>query len=257
MIEIKNITSGYEEGRGASILQDLTAVFPDGKLTVIIGQNGSGKSTLLRAVMGFLPVKTGEIFHNGEELKTLSERDVAKRTAFLPQSRPVPQIRVREMVMHGRFPYLSFPRQYSSLDRQITSQALKDADAAELERRNMTELSGGQRQKVYLAMALAQQTRNILLDEPTTYLDIRHQYETMKLCRRIASEGGCVAAVLHDLSMAFHFADRLLVLENGVIRMQGTPDEVYESGIVKNVFGVELMKITPPDRSVVYCTCEI
>lgn len=254
MIELKQITSGYEAGHQDRILQDISVVFRDGELTVIIGPNGSGKSTLLRSVMGFLPIESGSVTHDGRDLSELTERDIARRTAFLPQSRPVPQIRVREMVLHGRFPYLSFPRQYSSKDRQIVSEALRRADAADLERHSMSELSGGQRQKVYIAMALAQETQNILFDEPTTYLDIRHQYETMQMCRKIVEEGRCAVAVLHDLSMAFQFADRLIVLQNGRIRMQGTPEDVFAAGIIKEVFGVELLKLTAAEGQQIFVT---
>lgn len=254
MIEIRQLTAGYEQGKDGSILQDISTVFPDRELTVIIGPNGSGKSTLLRSVMGFLGIEQGEVLHSGMQLSRMSEREVALRTAFLPQSRPVPQIRVREMVLHGRFPYLSFPRQYSSKDRQIVKQALQDADALDLEYYPMEELSGGQRQKVYIAMALAQDTGNILLDEPTTYLDIRHQYETMQLCKRIAAEGRCVVMVLHELSLAFTYADRILVLEKGKIRMQGTPREICDAGIIEEVFGVELVQLSAPKGGQVYVT---
>jgi len=242
MIEITNVTVGYEDAAGVPALADLSAVFPDQKLTVIIGPNGSGKSTLLRTIMRFLPVTSGTIRHNGIELSEMSERDIARKTAYLPQSRPIPQIRVKEMVLHGRFPYLSFPRQYSQHDRDIVKQSLREADAAELEKQYMNEISGGQRQKVYIAMALAQQTKNILMDEPTTYLDIRHQFQTMRLLKKIAQDGRCAAVVLHDLGMAFAFADQLIVLEHGKIRMQDTPDEVYTAGIIPEIFGVELVK---------------
>lgn len=257
MIEIENITAGYEDTSGRLALKELSAILPDRKLTVIIGPNGSGKSTLLRTIMRFLPLRAGKILHDGSDFAAMSEREIAKRTAFLPQSRPVPQIRVREMVLHGRFPYLSFPRQYSRHDHEIVREALHDADAADLEKQYMHELSGGQRQKVYIAMALAQQTQNILMDEPTTYLDIRHQYETMRLLKRIAQEGRCAVAVLHDLGMAFGFADQMIVLEQGMIRCQGTPKEVYDYGIVPEVFGVNLLQVTDETGDVNYYTKEL
>ena len=257
MIEINNVTAGYEDSPGRAALAGLSAVFPDRKLTVIIGPNGSGKSTLLRTIMRFLPAAAGTIRHNGVDLEEMNEREIARKTAYLPQNRPIPQIRVREMVLHGRFPYLSFPRQYSRHDREIVLQALKDADASELEKQYMHELSGGQRQKVYIAMALAQQTDNILMDEPTTYLDIRHQYETMRLLKRIAKEGRCTVAVLHDLGMAFGFADQMIVLERGTIRLQGTPEEVYSADIIPEVFGVDLVKTGNESGKTFYYTREL
>ena len=172
MVEVRNLLVGYGE---APVLSDVSLTFPTGQVTGVLGPNGCGKSTLLKAALGLIPIQGGQVLLDGQDLHTLSPRDVAQRAAYLAQSRSVPSITARRMVLHGRFPYLSYPRRYRPEDYQMADQALQWADAADLSGRAMDRLSGGQRQKVYLAMALAQDTQTIFMDEPTTFLDISHQ----------------------------------------------------------------------------------
>ena len=155
----------------------------------------------------------------------------------------MPDITAWSLALHGRFPHLGYPRRAGERDKLITARALEAADALELAPRMLSELSGGQRQKVYIAMALAQETDTILLDEPTTYLDIAHQLQVTALVRRLSARGKAVGIVLHDLSLAMETADRLAVLEDGRLTAAGPPDAVYESGVLPRVFGVPLERL--------------
>ena len=187
MIELHDLTVGYGE---RTVLRDVTLDFPPGQVTVLLGPNGCGKSTLMKTALGLLPRQGGEILYDGVDLERLTTRQVARKAAYLPQSREIPSITARRMVLHGRFPYLGYPRRYRAEDYDAARKALEWAGAADLADRPVRELSGGQRQKVYLAMALAQDTETVFMDEPTTYLDVRHQLEVMSVSRRLADMGG-------------------------------------------------------------------
>ncbi len=172
MIELQNLTAGYREH---AVLEHVDLCFPEGNVTVLLGPNGCGKSTLLKTALGLLPPLEGQILYDGTPLSELAPVQVARRAAYMAQSRGIPNIEARRMVLHGRFPYLPFPRRYRKSDHEAVDRALQQADALELAHCRMEELSGGQRQKIYLAMALAQKTKTIFMDEPTTWLDVRHQ----------------------------------------------------------------------------------
>lgn len=240
MIELTNLRAGYP---GRTVLEDVTLSFPAGQVLALVGPNGSGKSTLLRTALGLIPRLGGDIRVDGDRLEDLSPRQLAQRAAYLAQSRPVPNITAGRMVLHGRFPYLSYPRRYRPEDHAMAQKALEQADALDLAQRPMPQLSGGQRQKVYLAMALAQDTGTVLLDEPTTYLDVGHQQEVMATARRLALEGKAVVAVLHDLCLAMRFTHRLAVLDGGRLQGAGTPEELYQSGLLDRVFAVALRRV--------------
>lgn len=243
MIEVKDLYVGYD---GKPILRDITLCFPRGKVTVLIGPNGCGKSTLLRTVLALMPKLGGQIFYDGVNADTITGRQIARQAAFLSQSRNVPDIIVNRMVLHGRFAHLSFPRQYRPQDKAIAREALRLADAADLEDRFVQRLSGGQRQKVYLAMALAQKTETIFMDEPTTFMDIRHQLDVMHIAHCLAQEGKAVVMVLHDLCLAMRAADYLVVLAQGKIQMAAAPQEVFAAGVISRVFGVSLSYTQTP-----------
>jgi len=234
MLEIRNLSAGYP---GHPVLRDVSLTFPAGNLTVVAGPNGCGKSTLLKAIAGILP-STGEFFLEGTPLNPMSSRQRAQRVAFLPQSRSIPEITVRRLVLHGRFPYLHYPRQYSRADYAAADNALKALEISHLADRMLSTLSGGQRQKVYIAMSLAQDTPVVLLDEPTVFLDIAHQLQLMELAKDLAAQGKTVVLVLHDLTLALEHADRLAVMQDGSIVSIGSPEEVYHSGCLRDVFGV-------------------
>ena len=209
MIELRKISAGY---RGEPVLRDVDLVFPAGCVTVLLGPNGCGKSTLLKTALGLLPALSGEVLYDGAPLSGMPPEQVARRAAYMAQSRNVPSIEARRMVLHGRFPYLSFPRRYRKSDYAAVRRAMEKADALELADRPMQELSGGQRQKVYLAMALAQETPAVFMDEPTTFLDVRHQMDVMRTARGLADGGKAVVLVSHDLCQALRTADRVLLV---------------------------------------------
>lgn len=237
MVELKNIFSGYG---GKNILHDVSLSLPKGKLISVIGANGSGKSTLLKTVIGIIRAESGEIVIDGKAASDLSRQDVAKKISYLAQGKSVPDMTVKQMVIHGRFPHLGYPRRYGEKDREIADKALKQLGIENLADRPVSSLSGGMRQNAYIAMALAQDTDYILLDEPTTYLDISHQVELMKILRSLADSGKGVTSVMHDLPLAFGFSDGIIVLKDGRIAAFDTPEVICQSGVVRDIFGIEL-----------------
>lgn len=243
MLEIRNLTAGYP---GHPVLSHVTLTIPRGMVTVLAGPNGCGKSTLLKALAGVLPAQ-GEITLEGQPLHSLSSRERAQKIAFLPQNRPVPEITVGRLVLHGRFPYLSYPRRYRREDREAADRAMERMGIAELADRSVSGLSGGQRQKAYIAMALAQDTPVVLLDEPNAFLDIAHQMQLMAQARTLADSGKTVVLVLHDLTMALEHADRLVVMEDGRVICQGEAEKVFASGCLGTVFGVEVKRTETPE----------
>lgn len=249
MIKLDNLTVGYGE---KAVLQNISLSLSDGELTVLLGANGCGKSTLIKTIVGLIEPIVGDILINGENLKNMSIRERAKKTAYLSQSRNTPEISAERMVLHGRFPYLDYPRRYSENDRKTAENAMKAAGAYELRKRSVSSLSGGERQRVYLAMALAQTTDNLLMDEPLTYLDVKYQLEMIKLAKKLSGEGKCVLTVLHDISLALRFSDRVIILSNGKAVFDGKPTDVNED-IIKNVFGVRLIKTEANGETYYFC----
>lgn len=250
MIELKQVSSGYG---GKTVINDITMCFPQGVVTALLGPNGCGKSTLLKTVLGIVPAHSGAILYDGQDIRNLTVRDIAQKAAYLSQSRNIPNITAGRMVLHGRFPYLSYPRHYSHEDLEIVNESLKKTGSLELKNRQMNELSGGQRQKIYVSMALAQQARTIFMDEPTTYLDVRHQLETMRIARELAAGGAAVVMVLHDLSLALQFADQVAVLEQGNLMQTGTPESVFSSGVLDRVFAVHVCRVPTEAGWHYYC----
>lgn len=240
MIELKNLSAGYG---GRTVIREVSLSFPPGRVLALLGPNGCGKSTLLRAALGLIPKSGGEVLMDGAALESLSLRERARRAAYLPQSRPTPNITAYRMVLHGRFPHLSYPRRYRGEDYEAADRALERADALDVARRPMGELSGGQRQKVYLAMTLAQDAPTVLMDEPTASLDVGHQLEVMAISRRLAEEGRAVVMVLHDLPLALRGADDVALLSGGRLAAWGTAEEVYASGKLDEVFGIALRRM--------------
>lgn len=250
MLEVNHLSVGYP---GRRVLEDVSLAVRPGRVLVLLGPNGCGKSTLLRTLPGLLPPLGGEILLDGKPLGDYSPRRAAQKIAYLPQSRAAPSITARRMVLHGRFPYLSYPRRYRREDHEAVDRALAAAGALDLADRPLPELSGGQRQKVYLALALAQETETILMDEPTTYLDVRHQLETLALLRRLAGEGRGAAVVLHDLCLALTAADDVAVLGEGRLLALGGPEEIFQSGILARVMGVRLDRVAGPEGWRYFC----
>lgn len=237
MIEIKNLTCSYN---GKQVLQDICLTIPDGKLTVLLGLNGSGKSTLLKTVLNLNEKAAGKVYIDCEDTDNLSSKQLAQKIAYMSQSRSTPNIQASRMVLHGRFPWLSYPRRYSEKDYEIVDNALRYVGAEDLRNEKLTELSGGQVQKIYIAMALAQDTPVLFMDEPTTFLDVPHQLKLMSLARQLADDGKAVVLILHDLCLALRCADEIILLDNGRVAAQASPEEVYQSGMIEKVFNVKI-----------------
>jgi iron complex transport system ATP-binding protein len=235
MISITDLHASYE---GAEILHGISAAFPEGKISVLMGPNGCGKSTTLRSLIRLVPETSGDIRLDGRDLAELSQRELARRVAYLPQSRNVPDITVERLVMHGRFPYLSYPRRYRREDHEKVAQALAWVGLSELAGRKMENLSGGQRQKAYLAMALAQDTDVILMDEPTTFLDIKNQFEMLDRARALADGGKTVVMILHDFESILHYADHVVLMAQGKLLTSGDAETVLRSEKIREAFGV-------------------
>ena len=250
MIEIKDLSAGYP---GKTVLQNIHATIPEGKITAILGPNGCGKSTLLKALCGILPTQSGQVLLHGEDLLALSPKLRARKLSYLAQSRQIPDISVGKLVLHGRFPYLGFPRHYRKEDHACADAAMAAMGILDLKDTQLQNLSGGERQKAYLAMALAQDTPVILLDEPTTYLDIAHQLQLLEHAQMLASQGKTVILVIHDLPHAFSRADNIILMEAGKIITQGTTEEIFASGLVDRVFGVGLRRTQMKKGWLYYC----
>lgn len=240
MIEIKELASGYGN---KTVIDNVSASFEKGKLISIIGPNGSGKSTLLKTLNAIIPTISGEVTVDGETLSALRRSDIAKKIAYLSQDRNIPDMTVEQMVLHGRFPYLKYPRRYTEKDRKIVDLIMVHMNVSEYAECSLKTLSGGMRQKVYIAMVLAQNTDYILLDEPTTYLDISHQFELMQTLKELTQEGKSIITVIHDLPLAFKFSDEIVVLSQGKIIAQDTPENILASKTIKSVFNVELLDV--------------
>lgn len=234
MVKLKEISAGYGE---KTVLQNISMDFPPGTVTAIVGPNGCGKSTLLKTAAGLLPITAGEI--DVEEPRS-------QHIAYSPQSRAMPEMTAGRLVLHGRFPWLSWPRRYRAEDEAAARAAMERLGVAELADTPLAELSGGTRQKVYLAMALAQGADTLLLDEPTSFLDIGHQLQLMALCRELAAEGKALAVVLHDLPLALGYADLVAVMDAGQLLALDTPGAILSSGLLDRVFGVRVLQIPTP-----------
>lgn len=251
MIRVRNLCTGYF---GKKIVKDVTMDFIPGEVLVLLGPNGSGKSTFLKAALGLLPVMSGEVLYDDVDMKQMKRKEIAQKAAFLSQSRNTPSIQALRMVLHGRFPYLSYPRQYSKKDHEIARNAMEVTGSLSYADSNVGELSGGQRQGVYLAMALAQDTETVFMDEPTTYLDINRQLQIMETAKDLARSGKAVVLVLHDIALALGGADRVAVFSEGSLCSIDTPQKIYESGILDEVFDIKIHSMNTPHGVQYYCT---
>ncbi|RDL47573.1 Ferric enterobactin transport ATP-binding protein FepC [Ensifer sp. M14] len=241
----KAVTLAYER---RVISEKLSVAIPDGSFTVIVGPNASGKSTLLRALARLLPPSSGQIVLDGKEIGKRAAKAVASRIGLLPQSSIAPEgISVFDLVSRGRYPHQSFLRQWSKADEAAVWQAMELTGIADLAARPVDELSGGQRQRVWIGMVLAQETPILLLDEPTTFLDIAHQIELLDLCQYLSRHcGRTLVAVLHDLNHACRYATHIIAMRDGTIVAEGEPATIITSPLVEDVFGLSCMIIDDP-----------
>jgi iron complex transport system ATP-binding protein len=236
-------------GYGADeVVRDVDLLIPDRRITVVIGANASGKSTLLRGLARLLKPRRGAVYLDGKEIHRRKTLDVATELGLLPQSPTAPDgITVGDLVGRGRYPHQGWFRQWSAGDEAAVSAALAATDTVELVGRRVQDLSGGQRQRVWVAMALAQETDLLLLDEPTSFLDINHQVELLDLLSDLNRESGnTIVLVLHDLNLACRYADHVVAMRDGRIVAEGRPDEVIDSATVAEVFGLECEVIPDP-----------
>ncbi|SPE57476.1 putative siderophore transport system ATP-binding protein YusV [Streptomyces netropsis] len=241
----RGLTLAYED---RTVVDTLDLDVPDGEVTVVVGPNACGKSTLLRALGRLLKPKGGSVLLDGEELARIPTRRIAQSLGLLPQTPVAPEaITVADLVARGRQPHQRWWQQWSETDERAVTDAMARTDVSALAERAVDELSGGQRQRVWIAMALAQETDLLLLDEPTTYLDIAHQVEVLDLVRQLNHERGrTVVAVLHDLNQAARYADHLVAMKAGRVIARGRPSEIVTAELVREVFGLDSVVVPDP-----------
>ncbi|WP_230374345.1 ABC transporter ATP-binding protein [Pontivivens ytuae] len=244
-LRVENLSAGYG---GTPVIHEISLAIPNGALTAIVGPNGCGKSTVLKTMARVLKPSIGRVTLCEDDIHSLPTRAVAQRLALLPQGPIAPEgLRVRELVAQGRFPHQSLLRQWSRDDARAVDAAMAAADVSDMADRPIESLSGGQRQRCWIAMVLAQETPILLLDEPTTFLDLKVQVELMTLLRRIAHhEGRTLVIVMHELNVAAAFADRLVMMRGGRIEVEGGVADVFTELTLRRVFGLDATVLTDP-----------
>ena len=244
-LRAQDVTLAYD---GTVVAADLSVAIPEGGFTAIVGPNACGKSTLLRALVRMLKPRAGSVLLDGTEIRSLPTKQVARRLGLLPQSSTAPDgITVADLVARGRHPHQSLLRQWSRDDERAVGDAMRKTRVDDLSERLVDELSGGQRQRVWLATALAQETPLLLLDEPTTFLDIAHQMEVLDLCADLHEQGRTLVAVLHDLNHACRYATHLIAMRDGAIVAEGEPGAIVDAELVESVFGLPCRVVPCPE----------
>lgn len=251
-LRTEKVRLGYGD---AVIIDGLTVEVPAGRITSVVGPNGCGKSTLLRSLARLMKPRGGTIYLDGDAISGLPTREVARRLGILPQSPDAPEgLTVRELAAQGRYPHQSWLRQWSKGDERAVKKALETTGVVELADRPLDTLSGGQRQRAWISMALAQETETLLLDEPTTFLDMAHQLEVLQLLDRLnREEGRTILMVLHDLNNAARYSHQVVALSKGRVFDAGPPEEVVTPDLLREVFGVEADVVPDPRTGVPLC----
>lgn len=231
-----NLSVGYHD---KAIVKQVNLSIPEGKIIALLGPNGCGKSTLLKAMARILSPMEGHVQWQGKNLHSIASKKLAQQLALLPQTQPIPEgIKVKDLVAYGRSPYTGFWGRLNRQDQLIIDSVMHETGITELAGQLVSELSGGQRQRVWLAMTLAQDTPYLLLDEPTTYMDLSHQVELMHLLRKLNKQGKTIITVLHDINQAARYCDHLIVMKQGSIITQGSPESVLTQTLMKDVFSL-------------------
>lgn len=248
----RNLTLAYE---GNVVIESLNLAIPTGKITILVGPNGCGKSTLLKGLGRLLKPKRGTVYLGTEDMRSFSTKAIAKRLSLLPQGPSAPEgLTVKDLVAQGRYPHQGWFQQWSRQDEKQVNWALSMTQTTEFAQSALDNLSGGQRQRAWIAMTLAQDTEILLLDEPTTYLDLAHQMEVLDLLYELnQQQGRTIVMVLHDLNQACRYGDHLVVLSNGAIYAQGYPQDVMTATMVQDVFGLESQIICDPVAGTPVC----
>ena len=244
-LRAEHVTVGYGD---QPVVHDVSLQIPDGRVTTIIGPNGCGKSTLLRTLSRLLTPSSGTVVLDGAAIGSQSARQLARTLALLPQSPVAPEgLLVRDLVGRGRHPHQRWFQQWSHGDEDLVTDAMRWTGILDLADRPVDALSGGQRQRVWIAMTLAQHTDLVLLDEPTTYLDLAHQVDVLDLvCRLNRERGATIAMVLHDLNLAVRFSDHLVVMQHGCVVAQGDPTQILTAELLLEVFGLDADLVADP-----------
>ncbi|MFF2094046.1 ABC transporter ATP-binding protein [Paenibacillus sp. NPDC058174] len=245
LLEAKEMALSYG---GNHIFENLNLTIPEGKVTVLIGSNGCGKSTLLRSLARLLKPTQGSITLDGQDLLAMAPKAAAKQLSLLPQGPVAPEgLTVLQLVKQGRYPYQSWLQQWSKEDERSVREALQATDMDSMAERSVDSLSGGQRQRAWIAMTLAQQTGIILLDEPTTYLDMTHQIEVLDLLQEMNErDNRTIVMVLHDINLACRYADHIVAVKDGAIAAQGAPGEIVDAAMIESVFRLKCEVIPDP-----------
>lgn len=243
MIRFQSIRAGYP---GREVLKGVSFTVPRGTVTSLVGPNGCGKTTLLKTACGLIRPRSGAVLLDGRPIGSYKRRELARKLAMLPQSREIPALTVERLAACGRYPHLGPGAALTEKDRRAVDEALALAGALELRHRELKELSGGERQRAYLAMALCQDSDVLLLDEPTTYLDIGQKNQVMELVRSLNARGRTILAVLHDLPLAFEYSDYVAVMAGGELLAFGSPEETREAAAA--AFGVRQAAVTLDGR---------
>ncbi len=241
----ESLSLSYE---AADVIEGLDIAIPAGRLTVIVGANACGKSTLLRGLARLMAPKCGTVYLDGRSIHSMSTREVARLMGVLPQSPTAPEgITVTDLVGRGRYPHQGWFRKWQAGDDAAVADALAATDTLDLASRTVDSLSGGQRQRVWIAMALAQQTGILMLDEPTTYLDVSHQVDMLDLLTDLVHQGmRTIVLVLHDLNLACRYADHIVAMKSGRIVAKGAPSQVITADVVHDVFGMRAQIVPDP-----------
>ena len=247
MIKLENVSAGYYK---IEIIKNINVTFEEGSITSIVGKNGCGKTTLLKTASNLLKPFRGKVTIKGRDILNIPNKELAKKISFLPQHRPVPNITVYDLVMHGRYPHLGFSRIPQKKDKEIVEISIEKMGLNEYVNKNVSELSGGERQKAYIAMILAQDTDIMFLDEPTTFLDINHQLEILEVIKKLKKMGKTIVMVLHDLNSALSCSDRVCLMEKGEIVVCDTPQVVFESGEIDRIFKVSSAQVFIGDEGI-------